>query len=110
MRQLERELASTVSALRDERREKRGQTEALRSKLDKSRGTVRDMETELERWVARAGRAATAGGLLLVRVSDPEEPRGTSIPSPFPSVFVGLWVLGDLVSCFRPCVAHLFVR
>lgn len=49
MRQLERELASTVSALRDERREKRAQTESLKSRLDKARGTVRDREAELER-------------------------------------------------------------
>ncbi|CAM9809243.1 unnamed protein product [Pylaiella littoralis] len=49
VRQLERELASTVSALRDERREKRAQTEALKSRLDKAKGTLRDREAELER-------------------------------------------------------------
>eukprot|EP00752_Nemacystus_decipiens_P009757 g8714.t1 len=49
VRQLERELASTVAALRDERRERRQQTEALRSKLDQARGALRDAETELER-------------------------------------------------------------
>lgn len=49
VRQLERELASTVSALKDERSEKRAQAEALKSRLDKTRGTVRDREAELER-------------------------------------------------------------
>ena len=49
VRQLERELASTVSALKDERRERRVQTEALRFKLDETRGTVREREEELER-------------------------------------------------------------
>lgn len=49
VRQLERELASTVSALRDERKDKREQTEALKSKLDKARSTVRGREAELER-------------------------------------------------------------
>lgn len=78
VRQLERELTSTVSALRDERREKRGQAEALKSKLDKARGAARDLETELERcdggreggqWLQ--GRAAAARGsiIFLVQVS-----------------------------------------
>ncbi len=49
MRQLERELASTVSALRDERKDKREQAEALKSKLDKARSAVREREAELER-------------------------------------------------------------
>ena len=49
VRQLERELASTVSVLRDERRERRVQTEALRVKVDDARGTVREREEELER-------------------------------------------------------------
>lgn len=39
-----------MSALRDERRERRGQTEALRAKLEDSRVIVREREAELERW------------------------------------------------------------
>lgn len=107
MRQLERELASTVSALRDERREKKGQTEALRSKLDKSRGTVRDMETELERWVrGRAGRQLQGGCFLsefpTLRNLDTE-----SISLFFRGSF-GCWVALFFVPA--PDVAHLFVR
>ena len=49
VRQLERELASTVAALRDERRERRVQTEALRAKIDETGGTIREREVELER-------------------------------------------------------------
>lgn len=49
MKQLERELASTVSALKDERRERRGQTETLRRKLEEARGIVGDREAELQR-------------------------------------------------------------
>ncbi|CAN0060232.1 unnamed protein product [Ectocarpus sp. 6 AP-2014] len=49
VKQLERELASTVSALKDERRERRGQTETLRRKLEETRATVGDREAELQR-------------------------------------------------------------
>lgn len=48
--QLERELASTVSALKDERKERRDQTEMLKRKLDKATGTLGDREAELERY------------------------------------------------------------
>lgn len=49
MKQLERELASTVSALHDERRQKRAQTELLRAKLDESSSSLREREAELSR-------------------------------------------------------------
>lgn len=49
VRQLERELASTVSALKDERRERRAQTEVLRAKLDEARNASREREVELDR-------------------------------------------------------------
>ncbi|CAM9758142.1 unnamed protein product, partial [Laminaria digitata] len=54
VRQLERELECTVSALKDERRERRAQTEALKAKVDGIRGTVREREEELERRGAMA--------------------------------------------------------
>ncbi|CAM9615724.1 unnamed protein product, partial [Ectocarpus sp. 12 AP-2014] len=53
VKQLERELASTVSALKDERRERRGQTETLRRKLEEARATVGDREAELQRLACR---------------------------------------------------------
>lgn len=53
VRQLERELESTVSALRDERRERRGQTEVLSAKLEEARKSTRERETELERCAAK---------------------------------------------------------
>lgn len=49
VKQLERELVSTVSALKDERRERRGQTETLRRKLEETRATVGDRAAELQR-------------------------------------------------------------
>ncbi|CAM9512287.1 unnamed protein product, partial [Hapterophycus canaliculatus] len=49
VKQLERELASTVSALKDERKDRRNQTEALKRKLGEVRGAVGDREAELER-------------------------------------------------------------
>ncbi|CAB1111014.1 unnamed protein product [Ectocarpus sp. CCAP 1310/34] len=49
VKQLERELASTVSALKDERRERRGQTETLRRKLEETRAAVGYREAELQR-------------------------------------------------------------
>lgn len=51
MRQLERELASTVSALRDERRDKRAMGEALRAKLGDAKSAAREREADTERCV-----------------------------------------------------------
>lgn len=60
VKQLERELASTVSALKDERRERRGQTETLRRKLEEARGTVGDREAELQRYAYRGNGCRSA--------------------------------------------------
>lgn len=48
-RQLERELASTISVLREERRQRRVETEAFRSRLEEAKATVLEREVELER-------------------------------------------------------------
>lgn len=57
VRQLERELASTVSALRDERSQRHGRTEALRADLEEARSALRQKEAELDRCAVAPGPA-----------------------------------------------------